>query len=50
MIFVAKTKMLISWAVTVQLTCAFDFAYTTSRLSHDAAQVEVNLTVILQII
>ena len=33
-----KTKALISCAVTGQLICAFCFAYTKSRFSHDAAR------------
>ena len=37
-IYVAKTKALISCAVTAQLICAFVFAYTKSRFSHEAAQ------------
>ena len=37
-IYVAKTKVLISCAVTAQLICAFVFAYAKSRSSHDAAQ------------
>ena len=36
--YVAKTKTLISCAVTVQLICAFVFAYAKSRFSHEAAQ------------
>ena len=34
----AKTKALISFAVTVKLICFFVFAYAKSRFSHDAAQ------------
>ena len=34
--YVAKTKALISCAVTAQLICAFVFAYAKSRFSHDA--------------
>ena len=37
-IYVAKTKALISCAVTVQLICVFVFAYAKSRFSHDVAQ------------
>ena len=33
----AKTKALISFAVTEKLICVFVFAYTKSRFSHDAA-------------
>ena len=35
---VAKTKALISFAVTAKLICVFVFAYAKSRFSHDAAQ------------
>ena len=35
--YVAKTKALISFAVTAKLICVFDFAYAKSRFSHDAA-------------
>ena len=38
MVYVAKTKALISCAVTAQLICGFVFAYAKSRFSHDAAQ------------
>ena len=37
--YVAKTKALISFAVTVQLICVFVFAYAKNRLSHDAANI-----------
>ena len=33
----AKTKALISFAVTAKLICVFVFAYSKSRFSHDAA-------------
>ena len=33
----AKTKALISFAVTGKLICAFVFAYAKSRFSHDEA-------------
>ena len=40
-VFAAKTKALISWVVTAQLTmqqiCDFVFAYAKSRFSQDAA-------------
>ena len=36
---VAKTKALISFAVTAKLTCVFVFAYAKSRFSHDAAHI-----------
>ena len=36
-VYVAKTKVLISFAVTAKLICDFVFAYAKSRFSHDAA-------------
>ena len=36
-IHVAKTKALISFAVTAKLICAFVFAYAKRRFSHDEA-------------
>ena len=36
---VAKTKALISFAVTAKLICLFVFTYAKSRFSHDAAQI-----------
>ena len=38
-IYEVKTKTLISCAVTVQLICAFVFAYANSRFTHDVAHV-----------
>ena len=38
-ICVAKTKALISFAVTAKLICVFVFAYAKSRFSHDAAYI-----------
>ena len=35
---VAKTKALISFAVTAKLICVFVFAYANNRFSHDVAQ------------
>ena len=35
---VAKTKALISFAVTAKLICVFVFAYAKSRFSHNAAK------------
>ena len=35
---IAKTKALISFAVTAKLICVFVFAYAKSRFSHDEAQ------------
>ena len=35
--YVAKTKTLISFAVTAKLICVFVFTYAKSRFSHDAA-------------
>ena len=37
LIYVAKTKALISFAVTAKLICVFVFAYTKSRFSHNEA-------------
>ena len=37
-IYVEKTKVPISCAVTAHLICIFVFAYAKSRFSHDAAQ------------
>ena len=37
---VAKTKELISFAVTAKLICAFVFALAKIRFSHDAAHIE----------
>ena len=39
----AKTKALISFAVTAKLICVFVFAYAKSRFSHDAAQMLSNI-------
>ena len=39
---IAKTKALISFAVTAKLICVFVFAYANSRFSHDAAQINLN--------
>ena len=36
--YVAKTKALISFAVTAKLICVFVFAYANCWFSHDAAQ------------
>ena len=38
-IYVVKTKVLISFAVTVQLICAFVFAYAKFRFYHDVAHI-----------
>ena len=37
---VAKTKALISFAVTAKLICVIVFAYAKSRFSHDAAHIK----------
>ena len=37
--YIAKTKVLISCAVTARLICVFVFAYPKSRLSHDKAYI-----------
>ena len=36
---IAKTKALISFAVTAKLICVFVFAYAKSQFSHDAAHI-----------
>ena len=38
--YVAKTKALISFAVTAKVICVFVFAYAKSRFSHDAAHLQ----------
>ena len=38
---VAKTKALISCAVTAQLICVFVFAYAKNRFSHNEAHIPV---------
>ena len=38
-IYVAKTKVLISCTVTIQLICAFVIAYAKSRFSRDVANI-----------
>ena len=42
---VAKTKVLISCAVTAQLICVFVFAYVIIRFSHVAAQFMLNVCI-----
>ena len=39
--YVAKTKVLISCAVTLQLICTFVFEFAKFRFSHDAAHMTV---------
>ena len=39
-IYVAKTKSLISFAVTAKLICVFVFAYAKCLFSHDAAHMQ----------
>ena len=41
--YVAKTKALISFAVTAKLICVFVFAYAKKRFSHDAAHLVLEL-------
>ena len=38
----AKTKALISFAVTAKLICVFVFAYAKNRFSHDAAHLSLS--------
>ena len=42
-IYVAKTKALISFAVTAKLICVFVFAYAKRWFSHDVAQLTETL-------
>ena len=44
---VVKTKTLIICTVTMQLICAFVFAFATSRIARDAAQNEHPLSLII---
>ena len=46
---IAKTKALISFAVTAKLICVFVFAYAKSRFSHDAAHIILVLKKIYKI-
>ena len=39
--YVAKTKALISCAVTAQLSCVFVFAYAKSRFTHNEAHISL---------
>ena len=41
---VAKTKALISFAVTAKLICVFVFAYTKLRFSHNEAHILMSYT------
>ena len=43
-IYVAKTKTLISFAATAKLICVFGFVYAKSRFSHVAAQNKYDYT------
>ena len=40
---VAKTKALISFAVTAKLICVFVFAYAKNRFSHNEAQMQSHM-------
>ena len=42
-IYVAKTKVLISFTITSKLICAFVFAYAKCWLSHDVAHFSIHL-------
>ena len=41
--YVAKTKALISFAVTAKLICGFVFAYAKRWFSHDAAHINFQM-------
>ena len=43
-IFLVKTKALIICMVTVQLICAFVFAYAKNRSSHDSARILLHVS------
>ena len=43
---VAKTKALISFAVTAKLICAFVFAYANCWFSHEAAQLKNQISML----
>ena len=47
--YVAKTKALISFAVTAKLICVFVFAYAKRLFSHDAAQLFSSLFLLIKI-
>ena len=47
-ISVAKTKALISFAVTAKLICVFVFAYAKSRFSHDKAQFTLHVILMMR--
>ena len=46
--YLAKTKVLISCAITLQLICAFLFAYAKSRFFYDVAHVSYIEDIILE--
>ena len=46
--YVAKTKALISFAVSAKLICVFVFAYAIRWFSHDVAHIEFTLKHALQ--
>ena len=48
-IYVAKTKALISFAVSAKLICVFVFEYAKSRFSHNEAPIINNIYNILLI-
>ena len=46
-IYAAKTKTLISCAVSAHLVCGFDFAYAKAYFFHDAAQISLFFQIIM---
>ena len=46
-ICIAKTKALISFAVTAKLICVFVFPYTKNLFSHDAALLWVLIRIVI---
>ena len=49
-IYVAKTKALISFAVTAKLICVFVFAYAKNRFSHNEAYFKCSFNVPLLVL
>ena len=47
-IHVAKTKALISFALTTKLICVFIFAYAKSRFSHEEAHMAIFGVLVLE--
>ena len=48
MYYVSKTKVLISCTITVQVICAFVFAYAESMFSHDGSLLQLNMSRVMR--